>query len=125
MTGEIAIKEKRAFAAVILVGIGLLVWVAFGTRYYYSMNGRDEFFRVDGWTGTRQFWRCEERPTGASIVTASSPTSASAPHDKGRVSLPLSASELDRLNKTRQDHHLPRVDGWGHELVRTCRWVNG
>jgi hypothetical protein len=118
-------KEKGAFAVVILVGLGLLVWMVFATRYYYFDNAYGVRFRDDGWTRTRQVWQCEDRPTGASIVTASSPTSASAPHDKGRVSPPLSASELDRLNKTRQDRHLPAVDKWGHELAHSCRWVNG
>jgi hypothetical protein len=118
-------KERGAFAAVILVGLGLLVWMAFGTRYYYFDNASGVRFRDDGWTRTRQVWQCEDRPTGTSIIIGPPSDSAPAPHDKGRVSLPLSAADLDRLNKTRQDRHLPAVDKWGHELVRGCRWVNG
>jgi hypothetical protein len=129
-TGKLAgegdyMKEKGAFAAVILVGLGLIVWMAFGTRYYYFDNANGVRFRDDGWTRTRQVWQCEDRPTGTSVVVEVPSASASAPQDRRRVNLPLSASELSSLNKTRQDHHLPQVNGWGRELVRACRWVNG
>ncbi len=118
-------KEKAAYAAVILVGAGLLVWLVFATRYYYFTNNFDVTFRDDGWTGTRQVLQCEDRPTGPSIFSVTSPTSTPTAGSPGRVSLPLSPSELDRLNQTRQERHLPKVDKWGHELVRICRWVNG
>ncbi len=128
---NLTVKEKIVYAVVILAAMGLLVWLAFATRYQYYTNASADAsqgsewtaFRDDGWTRTRQVLRCEERPTGPSIFSATSPTSAPTASNQGHVSLPLSPSQLDRLNRERQNRHLPKVDKWGHELVRTCRWV--
>ena len=42
-----------AYAAVALAGLGLLVWLVLGTRYYYFDNARNVHYRDDGWTGVR------------------------------------------------------------------------
>jgi hypothetical protein len=125
------VKEKIVYAVIILAAMGLLVWLALATRYQYYANASADdphgsewiAFRDDGWTRTREVLRCEERPTGPSIFSGPSLTSAPQASNQGHVSLPLSASDLDRLNRERQNRHLPKVDKWGHELARTCRWT--
>ncbi len=108
-------KEKAAYAVVILIGVGLLGWLALATRYqYYYSDVPDVTFRDDGWTRTRQLLHCEYRPIGMSTPTAG---------NQAHVNPPLSPSELDRLNRSRQERHLPKVDAWGHELTRICQWV--
>lgn len=114
-------RQRVAYVAVILVGMGLLVWLVLGTRYHYFENNQGDALRDDGWTGIRQVLRCEERPADHSIFSATSLTTA----PTAGTQEPLSPSGLDRLNQTRQERHLPKIDKWGHELVRTCRWVNG
>jgi hypothetical protein len=57
-----------AYAAVALVGLGLLAWVVFGTRYYYWDNAYGIRYRDDGWTGTRQMLKCTDEPHGDHVV---------------------------------------------------------
>ena len=56
------------YAAVALAGLGLLVWLVLGTRYYYFDNARNVHYRDDGWTGVRQILRCTDERRGDRTV---------------------------------------------------------
>jgi len=57
-----------AYAAVALAGLGLLVWLVLGTRYYYFDNARNVHYRDDGWTGVRQVLQCTDGRRGDRTV---------------------------------------------------------
>jgi hypothetical protein len=57
-----------AYAAAAIVGLGLLVWVVLGTRYYYFENAHDIHYRDDGWTGTREMLVCKDEHRGDRVV---------------------------------------------------------
>ncbi|HEX4835378.1 MAG TPA: hypothetical protein VFW01_03485 [bacterium] len=120
-------SQRIQFAIVIVIGAGLLAWEAVNLRYTAPAALADgTLIRDDGWTGTRQFLKCEDKPTGRPVLTIAFPSStAPAAADAERASrLPVPPGELDRINQLRQKRHLLKVDQWGRELVRVCRWVN-
>ena len=117
--------QRIQFAVVILIGAGLLVWEAVNLRYTAPAALADgTLIRDDGWTGTRQFLKCEEKPTGQPVLTTASPSSTAFADAERASRLPVPPGELDRINQLRQERHLPKVDQWGRELVRVCRWIN-
>lgn len=119
--------QRLQFAIVILIGAGLLAWEAVNLRYTAPAALADgTLIRDDGWTGTRQFLKCEEKPTGRPVLSTASPSSTTpAAADAERASrFPVPPAELDRINQLRQERHLLKVDHRGRELVRVCRWIN-
>jgi len=61
-------KTTITYAAVALAGLGLLVWLVLGTRYYYFDNARNVHYRDDGWTGVRQILQCTDERRGDRTV---------------------------------------------------------
>lgn len=59
-----------AYAAVMLVGLGLLVWLVIATRYYYFENASGAHYRDDGWTGIREVLQCADEHRDGQVVRA-------------------------------------------------------
>ena len=102
--------HRIQFAIVILIGAVLLAWLVVSLKYTIPLSVADgTLIRHDGWTGTRQLLKCEEKPTGRPVLTTGSPSStAPAAVDQAHASrLPVPPGELDRINQLRQERHLP------------------
>ncbi len=61
-------SQTVQFAAVILIGLGLLVWILTATRYSYYESSTGQIFRDDAWTRTRQYQVCREHVVGTQRV---------------------------------------------------------
>ncbi len=57
-------SQTVQFVAVVLVGLGLLVWLLISTRYSYYGSSTGQIFRDDAWTRTRQYQVCREHVVG-------------------------------------------------------------